>query len=409
MTRALLLIALTVILGGGAQASPRPAPHKLLVISVDGLDWRYLRDADALGLKIPNLRKLAAEGEAADGVVGVAPTITWPSHTSIITGVRPDQHGVTTNARLGAPLTESVWSTRVLKVPTLYDCVAKAGRTSAAITWPTTVDANVTWNLPEYFLRRNGGSMDLKGVAQTATPGLVDAIAQDYPSFRQQWVDDRTRALATLHLLRKRQPDLILLHFVDLDSEAHDQGPFETNANAILERTDELIGDFLRVLPADYRVAVVSDHGFERVDRVVNPRVLLAQAGVQGQIEGRAGLVVTTSPAAAAFLRQASGKPETGVGREVPFAELARFVPDATKDMVAFEPAPHTQFGRGEGADLFTAPHEKGAHGFWPLRANYRSTYVLWGPGVKPRRLPELDMLDLKDRLAAAADLSCGN
>ena len=60
----------------GARTAP------LLVLSVDGLDWRYLRDADRLGLKIPNLRRLMAEGEVAQGVIGVYPTVTWPSHTS---------------------------------------------------------------------------------------------------------------------------------------------------------------------------------------------------------------------------------------------------------------------------------------------------------------------------------------
>ena len=62
----------------------------LLVLSVDGLDWRYLRDANQLGLKIPNLRRLMSDGEVTQGVIGVYPTVTWPSHTSMITGVRPD-------------------------------------------------------------------------------------------------------------------------------------------------------------------------------------------------------------------------------------------------------------------------------------------------------------------------------
>ncbi|HLY26540.1 MAG TPA: alkaline phosphatase family protein, partial [Aggregatilineales bacterium] len=73
-----------------AQAAPG---HKLLVVSVDGLDWRYIRDRDALGLRIPNIRKLIARSQVADGVVGVWPTITWPSHTAIISGARPDQSG----------------------------------------------------------------------------------------------------------------------------------------------------------------------------------------------------------------------------------------------------------------------------------------------------------------------------
>ncbi|HUB34659.1 MAG TPA: alkaline phosphatase family protein, partial [Bryobacteraceae bacterium] len=60
------------------------ARQPLTVISVDGLDNRYLADADAMGLKIPNLRRMMREGQAARGVIGVFPTITWPSHTTLI-------------------------------------------------------------------------------------------------------------------------------------------------------------------------------------------------------------------------------------------------------------------------------------------------------------------------------------
>ena len=77
----------------------------LLVISIDGLDYRYLRDADQLGLKIPNLRRVMAQGEVADGVVGVFPTVTWPSHTTLITGVAPRVHGIRGNRRPRADAT----------------------------------------------------------------------------------------------------------------------------------------------------------------------------------------------------------------------------------------------------------------------------------------------------------------
>ena len=260
-SRLALLILLFWVPALAAQAAPLHS-RKLLVVSVDGLDWRYLLNRDAMGLAIPNLRDLMGQGETAQGVIGVWPTITWPSHTSIVTGVRPDQHGVLSNAARGAPFTTSYWSAKVLKTTTLWDCAAREGRTTAAITWPVTLDANITYNLPEVSIRRNGGSMDLQTVAAHSTPGLVEAISRAHPSFPQQWVDDRTRTQAALYLLTTVRPDLILLHLVDLDSEEHDQGPFELNAKAALERSDELIGALRRALPVDYDLVITSDHGF---------------------------------------------------------------------------------------------------------------------------------------------------
>jgi predicted AlkP superfamily pyrophosphatase or phosphodiesterase len=70
-----------------------------VLLSVDGLDHRYLRDCDKLGLKIPNIRRMMREGTWANGVVGEVPTITWPAHTTILTGVPPAIHGIQANQR----------------------------------------------------------------------------------------------------------------------------------------------------------------------------------------------------------------------------------------------------------------------------------------------------------------------
>ncbi len=401
---AVLLAAASLVALVAPAVSAAETKRKLLVVSVDGLDWRYLRDRDALGLSIPNLRRLLREGDVAQGVVGVFPTVTWPSHTSIVTGVRPDQHGVLSNGRIGAP---EYWSAADLKVPTLWGCAAEHGLTTAAVTWPVTNEAPITWNLPENFSRRNGGSMDLEAVAAKATPGLVAEISQAYPSFPQQWVDDRTRTLATLFLLKRKRPDLVLVHLVDLDSEAHDQGPFDRNANAILERTDELIGDMVRALPAGYDLVVTSDHGFERLDHVSNLKVLLAQAGIKGELQPMGGLVTTKDPAVADFLRSPRARAEGFVGREIPHDELVRYAPRFADVAAAFEPADHVMFGRADSGPVLTAPREKGEHGFWPLRRDYRSVFLAWGPGVETRSEPQMQMLDIESRLAGLVGITC--
>jgi len=377
----LLLLALS----GFALANP------LLVLSIDGLDHRYLRDADKLGLRIPNIRRLLREGQwAAQGVVGVVPTVTWPSHTSMISGVPPSVHGILNNKRPKDQGGEYYWSVDLLKVPTLLDAMRAAGRKSAAITWPVTVNALVDFNLPEYFEGRNGGAMDLAAIEKKATPGLIAEITRKYPSFPKQWVDDRGRAQALMFLLAEKKPDLLLVHFVDLDSEAHENGPFSREANAILEYTDELIGDVLRVMPKDYVLALVSDHGFERTDRHVNLKPLAGDGVTIAPY-----LATATTPEAATRLRElARTKPESGLGREVPKAELPAGA------VAAWEPAIHLAFG----AEPLAKP--RGNHGFWPTRTDYRSTFVLWGPGVKQDRLPEIQMTSLAERFAKVLRLT---
>ena len=66
----------------------------VLMISIDGLKPEYVTQADAHGMKVPYLRRLMRDGTYAEGVVGIWPTITYPSHTTLLTGVWPDEHGI---------------------------------------------------------------------------------------------------------------------------------------------------------------------------------------------------------------------------------------------------------------------------------------------------------------------------
>ncbi|MBL8233186.1 MAG: alkaline phosphatase family protein [Bryobacterales bacterium] len=216
-----------------------------------------------------------------------------------------------------------------------------------------------------------------------------------FPAYPHEWMDDRSRALATMFLLKAKRPDLILLHFVDHDSEAHEMGPFTRDAKGILEYTDELIGEIMRAMPRNYVLALVSDHGFERIDRVVN-----ISAAMQGNFTVTPALLIANDDAAAAEIRDAAKNGELGIGREIPKQELSRFSDRFRNAAAVFEPVPHVMFGTAKDK-LTTAPREVGAHGLWPGRPDYRSVFALWGQGIAKKRLPEMEMTAIAGRLAA--------
>jgi len=373
-------------------ALPLAAKQPLVVVSVDGLDNRYLLNADQLGLKIPHLRRMMREGQFSRGVIGIVPTITWPSHTTILTGVDPVTHGILSNWR---PPGDRYLDYSQIKSPTLIGAAHNAGVTIATINWPVTVGAPVDWNLPEFFEKRRGGSMDLRSIESKSKPAdLVTKIAADYPSFAQEWMDDRTRTQAALWLLQHEKPQMMLMHLVDLDSEAHDDGPFTREANAILERTDELIGDIVAALPAGSAFALVSDHGFERVDRIVNLKSVVPDAVPSGAI------VIAPDEKTAAALRDLKKNPQYGIGREISKDEFERFPSNLNRNPAAvFESAEGVMFGNTKNGELTGKPAEIGNHGHWPMR--YRSVYVLWGSGIPHEVLPEFSIKEIAGRLAA--------
>jgi len=97
-----ILLAAILAVGAGfsvrrACAQDNAAPPLLVVISIDGLRPDYVTQADAHGAKLPNLRRFMKLGAYADGVQGVVPTVTYPSHTTLMTGVWPLKHGIYAN------------------------------------------------------------------------------------------------------------------------------------------------------------------------------------------------------------------------------------------------------------------------------------------------------------------------
>jgi hypothetical protein len=370
----------------------------LLVVSVDGLDQRYLENADRLGLKIPNLRKLMREGEWSRGVVGIVPTVTWPSHTTLITGATAEEHGILSNRRPASEGGDYYWDVNLLKRPTLLDAAAKQGKSTAVITWPVTVNAPVTYNLPEYFKKRRGGAMDTPSICAKAKPAnLCEQIAGRFPSFRQEWMDDRTRTLAVRYFLAQ-QTDIILVHLVDLDSEAHETGPFSIESNALLEYTDELIGTMAAALPKGGRLVVVSDHGFEAAKSEVHLRAE-APRGVRPM----GGFVLAEDDEAAAWLRSAKKDSKYGLGREIPADEVRRLAPHLASAKMIVESAEGVWFGFGN-VKLLQQPRETGNHGHWPTR--YRAVYLAWGKGLRARRTPEIPMQQIYERLRSLSGLS---
>src|SRR5580704_13430426 len=146
--------SIVLLLGAAlAQAQQKDAPL-LVVISIDGLRPDYVTAADAHGAKVPNLRRFMKEGTYADGVTGVVPTVTYPSHTTLVTGVWPATHGILANTTFD-PLQKNYqgwyWYAEDIRVPTLWDAAGQAGRSTASVQWPVTVGAKITWDIPEVW------------------------------------------------------------------------------------------------------------------------------------------------------------------------------------------------------------------------------------------------------------------
>ena len=401
---AALLLAVFLVAAGAQTKRPTPkatpiaipeiANRKLIVISIDGLDSRFLRDADRFHLKIPTLRKLAATGLSAD-VVGIAPTLTWPSHAAIATGVPPDQNGVPDNLKPGKT-DDHYWFERDFQVTPLWRAASEKGLKTATIYWPTTVDARVDFNCPEYWEGRADNAIPFEQVSPKCTPGLIDRVARWDTSFIGPLWDDAVGIDVMRYLLTHEMLDLILLHLPELDAEQHETGALSIYSRKVLENDDELLGMALQKVSPGTVVAIVSDHGFDTASYTVRPKVMLKAAGLADAVEVKYGLIAATNLRAAALLRKSIGIRGSGIAREVPIAEVRRLAPAAeVKNWVAAFDTPLGFVPNEEvrGSAVGAGSH-KGVHGLWPTHDASRAVLILAGPGIKHVRLPEISILD---------------
>src|SRR6187401_2130810 len=138
-----LLTAWMVLLVPLASLAAETSDRHVVVICVDGLAAYLLDDPKA---PLPTIRRLALEGTVVDGGMRVSnPSVTWPNHTSMLTGVRPEKHGLLANGVLkrgaaGTPVTVDPRRDKadLVRVQTIYDAAHKAGMTTAEINWPCT-------------------------------------------------------------------------------------------------------------------------------------------------------------------------------------------------------------------------------------------------------------------------------
>ncbi|SNS21197.1 Predicted pyrophosphatase or phosphodiesterase, AlkP superfamily [Granulicella rosea] len=419
----LLLLALCC---GRAEARRR-----VVVISIDGLRGTTLADLPQRHLKTPNLLEFVAGGAVADGLVGVFPTVTYPSHTTLVTGVSPDRHGIRSNLEFDPEHTGRdawFWYAEQMHAPALWDVARAAGLRTGAVSWPVTVGAAIDANFPEY--REWESEDDLRLYRGLCTPGLAAEFERSAGPLTLDdadellGVNDDTRAKMAAFLIETRKPDLMLVHFLDMDHQQHAHGPDSAEAYRALEHIDGLIGQIRAAVSASFGdsdevdFVVVSDHGFLAVDKAFQPAAVLAGLGL-GAPAGHPdrwrvavfdsgssfGLIVhdpkdTAAVALAtnAFKRIATA---SGIAKIYTGAELAA-TGGYGNTFLAATMQPGFMVGRKTAGPRVTSTGgARGMHGNAPGDARLDAAFVAFGRSVPAKRLGRKRLVDVAPTVAA--------
>jgi predicted AlkP superfamily pyrophosphatase or phosphodiesterase len=416
-------------LAAAAHAAP------VLMISIDGLKPEYITHADEHGMKLPFLRSVMSEGTYAEGVIGIWPTITYPSHTTLLTGVWPAEHGVLNNQefdpeqRFGGAWN---WYAAQIRVPTLWDAAHRAGLHTASVGWPVSVNADVDWLIPEYWRNQNvSGSADSQDrllMAALAHPNTLfnelEPAAGDYMRGNETTTaGDEAKTRYALEILRLHKPGIMTIHLSSLDEAQHMHGPFSEVAAATLEAIDGMVARLAHQEIANDPAAVVvivSDHGFMNITYSINLVIPFLQAGLiettvnpatkapmvsswkaePWSAGGMAAIMLHDSNDAATeqqareLLDKLAADPASGIAQVLDRAEIAErgTFPDAAF-LVVFKPGYY--FGSNTSGDLVTPiPGSRGSHGFSPEYPEMRSSFFAIGQGIARHR--DLGVVDMR-------------
>lgn len=414
---------------------PALAKH-LIVISYDA----FSEDNWEMARRLPNLSRLIEQGASTNQLKSVYPTLTYVVHSTTATGVYPDKHGIHHNNPFQPFVKEEeqhwFWFRDAIRVPTIYDAARKHSLSTAGILWPVSGKASIKYNIPE--IRAIGKENQALKVLKSGSPLYCLEMELKYGRIRQgieqPYLDDFSTRCAVDTIKRKR-PNLLMLHLIDLDDAKHAHGTDSEEVKQVILRMDHRIGQIMQAveeagIQQDTVIAVLGDHGQFNVRYKVHLNNLLHARGLifeqDGIMEWRAYFQCGGGSAylhirpgdeeakalALDAVRSAMGNPAYGIDgiyREEELTSLhasqTAFAMVEAKRNFAFDEA----LDRPTVVDLQQHGVKYATHGYAPDKEGYRCNAVFSGERVRSGyNLGDIQMVDIAPTMARILGIPFG-
>ncbi|SJZ38981.1 alkaline phosphatase family protein [Sediminibacterium ginsengisoli] len=394
----------------------------VVLISIDGLRPEFYLDQS---WPAPNLQYLKNNGAHAKGVRGVFPTVTYPSHTTVITGAFPAKHGIYYNTIFSDSGSTNTWyrEAELIKTPTLWDVVKTAGLTSACISWPVSVGAPVDYNVPEAWVN-NGNSIN----PHVTPAGLFEEIQQeatgkltyDKMNLNNLAIDENLSRIAS-YLIKKYKPNFTTLHIVCVDHAEHSVGREGEEVKKALASADHAVSNILEAITAagikdSTAIIITGDHGFVDVNTSFSPNVLLAQRGLMSTGARGEWKAMFHSAGGSAFLHLKNRNDQRTLAAvknmldSLPASvkKLFRIVERAELDKIGADPNAALAIAPVEGVSVsgsaggeLVRAGRGGTHGYFPEFSNIETGFVAFGAGINNGAVvPKMGLEDIAPVIA---------
>ncbi|MDM1398003.1 alkaline phosphatase family protein [Myroides odoratimimus] len=408
-----ILIAIGLFCGLSTTVIAQEKTPHIVLITIDGFRPDFYLE-EQWGMH--TVRELMKNGVADKAVTPIFPSVTYPDHTTIITGELPAQHGIVYN-NIFDPATGSqkwYWDYSAIKIPTLYDVVKQKKLTSANVIWPVTVNAPIDYNVPDIWDLNNGYDRRSITALYTTPYSLWREIqneatgtlrAKDWTMTEEELIMDENIARMGSYMIQQYQPNLLTLHFPCTDHYEHQDGLDSPLVRASVAGADRAIKTIIEALDRsklkdNYVIIITGDHGFEKITHHLQPNIWLKDAGLLDDAKTMDWKAMFHTQGGSAFLRvQGKDKVKTiekvkallekqpqeirNRYRMISKEELQKLGADPEAEL-ALTGLDHTTFGGGlKGKVLSKLNKEGGAHGFLNSDKSMQTGFVAFGKGIK--------------------------
>lgn len=415
----------------------------LIVISFDclsSLDFPIIEH-------LPNFRKLLKTASYCKNVETIYPSVTYPCHATIVTGNLPNRHGIINNTLLqpGRHSPDWYWHRSHIQGTTLYDEAKRAGMKTAALLWPVTAKANIDYHMPEIFANRpwlNQITVSLLNGSFFYQLDMNRRFGHIRKGLSQPELDDFVLESA-VHTIHAKRPNLMLIHFTDLDTQRHLHGFSSSEAHAALIRHDKRLGRIIDALTTtgvyeNTTLIALGDHSALDESKAIKINGLLKEHGLlhineRGKVDawkayckscdGSAYIYLQddndllTKDAILSLLQELLAHEDNGIENIMTGKEAAKrgadphaaFMLEARQGFYFHESWEGNFIDEITETDVIEKRYTHAAHGYSPEKEDYTTVFIASGKGIRKKQIiPTMHLADEGPTLAKLLGIHLG-
>ena len=359
------------------------------------------------------------DGAYAKAVTPVFPSITYPNHTTMITGVGPAKHGIYFNS-LFEPQGSTgkiYWQDSSIHAPTLWSAAKQKGLVVASLFWPVSAGAPVDINIPDI------GALG-EGVREKyAKPqGFIATLKKEVFGHADSIDYGKNQNIGKIaaYVIKNHQPDLMMVHVFAVDHAQHLQGRNGLMVEEAVADADETVGIIMNTLKEsglweNTVLMVGGDHGFYNISKNIAPNTWLKNAGLMNDIKNndwKAQFNNASGGSTYLYLKDPKDKATLEKVEKILAAQ-----PDSIQHY--FRIINRKQLDKAEAnpdvALALTAEHDAsfnttvsgGTHGHFPDTKQIKTGLILHGPNIrKGTVIEEMNMQDMASIISKLLNIS---